>query len=405
LTNTAAQVAAPSQKNEQAKKIEDAIRALNFFLGGSTDHGDVDNDYLLKMRSVLSDLAARSLISLTEDHFTIHRLVQDTFRLSIPREKKAFWIQIGLDILKSYLSNTPPSYKSASWNIWKELESHVHMIIAHARAYHIGEPTIALINELGNYFYIQSRYDEAEILLREGLQFSEKTYGSDHRVVSHLLNIFGAVLYEKKKLDEAASVLNRALSISEKIGGVGFSEDTTTLNNLGVVLRDKGSFSEAESLFKHALLIDEKRYGEHHQNIGRTLNNLAQLLSMTHRIQEAEKLYRRAIRIFRNSFGNEHPHLAIALNNLAVVLYKTDKLDEAEILFREAIDIDRKIFGADHVNLAIRYLNLGNFLFNRIGQSAEAKDLCHQALDIFKKKLGDMHPYTKSAQRMVEHFF
>jgi len=311
------------------------------------------------VRSLLAELAGWSMIALEQESFTMHRLVQDSIRLTIPKDKLKAWVSLALEVVNQYIPAAPPSNDVRSWHIWKSVDTHVRAVVSHADGEGITEPTTRLMNDLALYLKTHARFDDAEPMYRRALQIDEQALGKDHPKIA------------------------------------------TELNNLAELLRATNHTKEAEPLIRRALEIDEKYFGKDHHKVGIPLNNLAQLLHDTNRLKEAEPLMRRVAEILQNPGGEPFPNYSTALNNLALLLKETNRLDEAEPMYRRALEIDEQSFGKDHPNVA-RDLNNLALLLQARNRLKDAEPLMRRALEIFEKSLGPDHPNTMKVRENLE---
>jgi tetratricopeptide (TPR) repeat protein len=419
-----------------SEKISKAVLLLSFpRKRESSRAGFTPPKSKLDIRGLLAELSDYSLIKLTESTFTIHRLVQDSIRLSIPEKSLKPLTQIILDIISDYIPTEPPATDIRSWYIWKPIESHLSTLLPRYECLEILEPTGHLSNNLALYLITLSRFAEAEQLMRRTFQINQIALGSHHPIVATCLSNLAALLKVTNRLTEAEFLYRRALEIDEKSLGKDHPNVAIRLNNLAQLLKATNRLKEAEPLMRQALQIDEKSFGSEHPNVARDINNLAdllqdtnrpkeaeplmrrvieifekslgpdhpnvataldnlaELLRTTNRLKEAEPLYHRALKTFEKSLGSDNPDVAIVLNNLAQLLKATNRLKEAEPLMRRALEIDEKSFGKDHPNVAIGLNNLAQLLkdTNRL---TEAEPLMHRALEIDEKSFGKDHPHV-----------
>jgi len=353
------------------------------------------------VRGLLAELAGWSMINLADEDFTMHRLVQDSIRLSIPEDRRKAWAKLALELVNQHIPADPQADDVRSWYIWEPAESHVAAIVAHADGLGIGEPTTRLMGDLALYFKTRARFDEAESMCRRALAIVEKSFGEEHPNVAPHLNNLAALLLETNRLVEPEPMMRRALAIDEQSFGKDHPDVSRDLNNLAMLLKETNRLEEAEPLMRRTLAIDEQSFGEDHPDVAVDLNNLAQLLEATNRLEEAEPMYRRALAIDEQSFGKDHPKVAIRLSNIAALLYTTNRFAEAEPMFRRALTIDEQSFGEDHPNVAIRLNNLA-MLLKDTNRLAEAEPLMRRALKIFEKSLGPDHPNTQAVRGNLE---
>ncbi|TKJ37788.1 MAG: tetratricopeptide repeat protein [Planctomycetes bacterium B3_Pla] len=343
------------------------------------------------VRGLLAELAGWSMITLEQECFTMHRLVQDSTRLSIPEDRRKPWAKLALELVNQYIPADPPPDDVRSWATWKLVDSHVAAIVAHADGLDIREPTTRLMNNLAVYVVTRARFDDAEPMYRRALEIDEQALGKDHPKVATRLNNLAELLRVTNRLTEAEPMYRRALVIDERSLGKDHPNVAIRLNNLAQLLQATNRLDKAEPMMRRALVIDEQAFGKNRPRVAIDLNNLATLLLNTNRLAEAEPLMRRVVEILENPGGDPLPNYAGALNNLAQLLQDTNRFDEAEPLMRRALEIDEQSFGKDHPDVAIELNNLAQLL-QATNQLNEAEPLIRRALEIDEQFFGKDHP-------------
>jgi tetratricopeptide (TPR) repeat protein len=332
-----------------SEKISEAASLLSFpRKRESSRAGFTPPKSKFDIRSILAELAGYSLIKLTESSFTIHRLVQDSIRLSIPEKSLKLLTQIILDIVNVHLPTESPQ-DIRSWYIYKLLDPHLSLLLSLADKLDILKPTSRIMNEFGLYLKTLARFKQAESLYNRAHQIDEKLFSPDHPEVATHLNNLAGLFMATNRFPEAEPLMRRALEIDEKSLDIDHPSVARDLSNLAQILKDTNRFKEAEPLMRRALEIDENSSGSDHHNVAIDMNNLAQLLQATNRLKEAEPLMRRVVEICKKSLGVEHPNVATAaLGNLALLLKATNRLTEAEPLMKRALKIFEDSLGHDH---------------------------------------------------------
>jgi tetratricopeptide (TPR) repeat protein len=275
----------------------------------------------------------------------MHRLVQLVTREQLSEDERKVELPQALKVVNAAFIGDPTDVRS--WPVLIPLAGHAAEVVRHADQAGIGEPTARLMNQVGLLFGEQTRFVEAEALLRRALAIDEQSFGADHPNVAIRFNNLASLLHATNRLGEAEPLLRRALAIDQQSFGADHPNVAIQLNNLAQLLQDTNRLGEAEPLLRRALAIDQQSFGADHPNVARDLNNLAQLLQDTNRLGEAEPLMRRALAIDQQSFGADHPRVAIQLNNLAQLLKATNRLGEAEPLMRRYVEIFHQ-FGLKH---------------------------------------------------------
>jgi len=301
--------------------------------------------------------------------------------------------------------------KDASWLLIAntDTESTMYFEISEYIRYSYGDPCIGIkesftaeipeelpeksnyLMDIGNLYYSNGCYREAEPLFKQALEIRRKIYGEYHPDVAKSLNNLAVLYSEEGRYAQAEPLHKQSLEIRRKIYGEYHPDVAKSLNNLAVLYDKEGRNDEAEALYKQALEIRRKIYGEYHSDVVTTLNGLARLYWNELRYEDAEALLKQELEIEKKIYDEYHPDITKSLNNLAVLYSEEGKYDEAEALYKQALEIRRKIYGQNNPEVP-RSLNNLAVLYSEEGRNDEAEALYKQALEILRKIYGEYHP-------------
>ena len=259
--------------------------------------------------------------------------------------------------------------------------------------------------ELGNTYYVQRKYAEAEPFyfrateiaessgidqrtlsyqldslgmtrhfegkdlaalpaLERALSLREKALGPDNENVVPLLADLAAVQSALLKRDQAEASLRRALTLQDKMIGPDRARTAATMIQLAGVLDAEAKYEEAERYYRDSLKNREALFGSENGAVSDSLLALAEFLRLRGRNPEAEPLYRRSMHIREKLYGPDSLAVATGANGLSLTLRNMKKFDEAEILLLHAIDIAEKSEGADGLRVT-RFLGNLSVLYRR----------------------------------------
>jgi tetratricopeptide (TPR) repeat protein len=345
----------------------------------------------LDLRDALAELADHSLVKRSDDEpaFSVHRLVQDATRRTLPEAEILPCVTRALQWVNEAFKGDPTDVRD--WPVLEPLLPHARAAVGFADERHVPEPTARLMNQVGSLLKQRAQFTQAEPLCRRALAIDEDYYGPCHPNVATDLNNLAGLLQVTDHRAEAEPLWRRALAIDEDYYGPHHPSVATDLNNLAQLLQDQNQLAEAEPLMRRALSIDEDCFGSDHPNVAVRLSNLAGLLQVTNRVSEAEPLLGRALAIWEQCFGSNDPNVASCLNNLAQLFKVTNRLTEAEKMMRRALEINENFFGLDHPSVAVPLNNLA-LLLKDTGRFAEADQPLRRALAIWEQSLGKNHP-------------
>ena len=364
----------------------------------------------LTLNRVLKTLRSYSLIELTAESFSVHRLLQAVCRdrLQMPGFSKKPgifgpqpFVAAAVKLVNDALPGDSP-INVASWPVIQTLLPHAQSVATHAERLGI-EPqaTGRLLNHVGLYLRIRAEFAEAKSVLERAVSIGEQALGSDHPNVAIRVNNLGSVLKDLGDLPGARQAFERALKVGEKAFGPDHPNVAIRVNNLGSVLQDLGDLPGARQEFERALQIFEKVLGPDHPNVATVLNNLGGVLRDLGDLPGARQAFERALKIFEKVLGPDHPNFATVLNNLGGVLRDLSDLPGARQAFERALGIDEQAFGPDHPEIATDVNNLGNVLRD-LGDLPGARQAFERAVGIFREFLGDEHPKTRNVRENLE---
>jgi serine/threonine-protein kinase len=252
-----------------------------------------------------------------------------------------------------------------------------------------GDLEVESIVALGLLRADQARFEEAERLVREGLEKSRKALPAGHPAIAAATDALGRVLEEKGAYDQAIPVLTEAVRM-RSADGHSSAELAASLYELANVHFYAGHYDESRKLNERVLAIHRQVYGERHPRVAEVLVNLGAIEQERGNYQVAERFHRQALEITRAFYGEEHYRTAANMTAVARALVFEDRYDEAMVLLRSAVTIQEKVFGPDHPRVASALNELGNVAIRR-AQYAEAKTTFARVAGIYRKVHGDKH--------------
>lgn len=282
----------------------------------------------------------------------------------------------------------------------RDLTSQFEGYLSHLKA--TDSPELAdSLERLGELYYKQGRYLEAEPLLQKVLTLRQQLLGSNHSDVATSLNNLAELYRLQGRYSEAEPLYLRSLEIMKRQLDAGHPDIATCLNNLAILYYTQGRYSEAETIFAKSLEIRERQLGSDHLEVASNLTNLAEIYRSQGRYSEAEPLYLRSLEIMKRQLDLDHPEIAISLNNLALLYHAQGRYSEAEKLFLQSLEIKENQLGTEHPSVVNSLNNLAGLYLSQC-RYAEAESLLMRTLTLRQKLLGEHHPDTINSLRGVE---
>ena len=348
-------------------------------LGGSEDTGKLAVD------EALGVLASYSMITLSPDTVSMHRLVQAVMLARNPPGYQG--PPIGSDsplaMALEWLNDAIPAdlRTVAAWPLLSSLVPHAENLAARFQP---GSQPLTLgraQNALGIFLNSQGQYDRALAMHESASAITEATVGPDDPSTATMVGSLASTYNYLGRHAEALPLEQRALAITEAALGPDHPDTALRLDNLAYTYSELGRDAEALPLRRRALAITEATLGPDHPRTATTLSNLAYTYKGLGRHAEALPLQQRALAISEATLGPDHPDTAIRLGNLAVTYWRLGRHADALPLEQRALQIIEAALGPDHPDVALRLDNLA-VTYRELGQADKALPLEQRALRI-----------------------
>jgi CHAT domain-containing protein/tetratricopeptide (TPR) repeat protein len=172
---------------------------------------------------------------------------------------------------------------------------------------------VVFLGSLAGFYKDQARYDEAELLVEEGIGIRTEA-GLGDQLAIPTLNL--AEIYRLQgRYDDAIPRYQRAIAIAQKT--LPPLEVAEFHNQIASAYADMGRPKDAETQFRQALAVADSATDASPQIVAQFKNDLGVLLAREGRVDEGEKYLKEAIALREGVFGPNHPLVAVCLTQLA----------------------------------------------------------------------------------------
>ncbi len=239
---------------------------------------------------------------------------------------------------------------------------------------------------IGEVYYAQGRWDQAERILRAALEKYARLYGPDRPEIVESSNTLANVLARKGLLPEAEALLRKSLEIERREVRRGHPAGRAmaiVLSDLGSLLDNKGD-KTAEAYLREALPYASQLTGKDRAVLAMLNNDLSVVAYRNGDLDEAERLLRRAIDEYRKLPAGSYSEMGASLSNLGGLLVKKGRYAEAEPFIREGLEVRRKLLGNSHMDTAMSLYRLSDLLYTT-GDYRGAEDAARESVQIFHR--------------------
>jgi tetratricopeptide (TPR) repeat protein len=345
----------------------------------------------LAIDKALGDLARLSLITLTNETFSVHRLLQAVEQDALNPAERQSYIIVALELLDRFAPDQ--AEVTSNLHVWRQLASHVDALLRHTEDEGVDTTLIdTLRRKFGLFLKASAAYAHAREIFERAITAAERRSPRDDAEVARNLNNLAEVMTEMNQLQDAEPLYDKALEIRVKVLGRQHVDVAEIIGNLALVYSKQGRYADADLYYNQALDILRKAEDTSPSKLARSLNNSASFYLKQGQYERAESLLREALKIHE---AHADPDQAQSLSDLASVYYSQSEYARAEEPCKKALAIWEKTLGPDHPELATGLNNLGA-LYYKQGRYAEAEPIYERALAIWKTGLGPEHPAVAS---------
>jgi len=342
----------------------------------------------LNLSLARGQLVGSSLLHLQDDRYSLHQLVRDHVKATMPLEDDAeqelrlkhalHYLEVsqhadnklggketaaGLSLLDRELENIRAGME---WSRRLGRKQGWQLVRRYAFA-------------LAKFFDVRGMWPEWAEWAQAGLQACERL--GDSHGMAQTYNNLGVVYAKQGEWQRAIQLFQQALEITERLGdSQGMAE---TYNNLGLVYADQGEWQRAIELYEQSLEIMERLRDSH--GMAKTYGNLGAVYYRQGEWQRAIELYEKDLEISER-LGDTHG-MAHTYTSLGLVYADQGEWQRAIQLFEQALEIMQRL--GDSQGMAQTYGNLGA-VYYRQGEWQRAIELYEKDLAI-SQRLGDSH--------------
>ncbi|MEV1003036.1 FxSxx-COOH system tetratricopeptide repeat protein [Nonomuraea sp. NPDC050202] len=356
-----------------------------------------DGETAPDVQDALGHLAAYNMITLDDEHVTVHRLVQAVARTPDPEDphRQATDLDTARGLATVLLAEVvPESGKDPDdWPIWRALLPHITALADHTSPDTDSTFTAFLLNATGLFLGDQGAVFDAIDCLERAAEAFERLEGADHLAALTCRNNLAGAYESAGRLDRAAVLYDSTLAACERVLDAGHPLTLTSRNNLAGAYLLTGRLERAVALYETTLAASEQVLGADHPDTLTTRNNVAYVHQMTGDLGRAIPLHEATLADRERILGLDHPDTLQSRTNLAGAYRMAGDLNRAISLF-EAILADReRILGADHPDTLNSRNNLAGALAEA-GELSRAIPMLEAILADRERVLGADHPDT-----------
>jgi tetratricopeptide (TPR) repeat protein len=322
---------------------------------------------------------------------TVHPLVSRAVRFRDENPERAHQLRAAaVKIMVILLSGTSDDIR---------LHQGVELEVAHARELAKvlrDDADERLVLLLAQYDRTRGAYQSAALLLRQYLEYCQRTLGTEHPQTVSWTSALATMLEQAGDLAGARALHEKVLAIREPGLGTEHPETLTSLSNLASTLASQGNLTRALQLLEDVLRVQRRVFGSSHPDTLTSMNNVAEVLRRLGDFSRARKLHGEVLEVRRRTLGLEHIDTLTSMSNFGLLLRAAGELDRARALQKEALELRQRVLGLEHPDTVTSMSNLADVLGAQ-GHLKKARALQEEVLGVRRRVLPVEHPEVSVA--------
>jgi len=348
---------------------------------------------------MLKHLESYSLIVITANTISIHRLIQKIVRDRINPDGKLIWINKLLRLMNEMFNFDRKALDT--WKSCSRLFPHILALFDNAKDMDIIDDVIGiLLNKLGDYLIHIEEFKEAEKILHLAHSTNERAFGPVHPEVAKVISNLGGIKFLYNDYEDALQHTKKAYEIYKSSYGQDNTVVAEELINIGYILIILDEFKEALKHYKEAMDINVKIKGLEHPDVGNCLIDIGYIKVKLGNQKEGLGDVEKGLEILEKGFGLKHPLVSIAYVNLGTIFKEIGDYKKAFECFEKSYIISKEIFGANNSKIGRALMRLG-LVKLELGMVDEALSFFEKGLTISKKLYGLNHVDVGLALRCI----
>lgn len=218
---------------------------------------------------------------------------------------------------------------------------------------------------LGRAMASHRRYDRAASVLEDVLATRRAARVSDPIAIAEAAYELAKVYGRQSKFEQADGLLREALDTRTRAFGPSDERTLEVQHSLGGNLNLWKRYDQAEVIFRD-VVARQRQVNPDSWRLPKALNDLSAAIRPQGRFEEALEVSRESLAELERIMGSEHKHVPVAIANVVANLISLERFDEARPLVERGHAIRVKIFGPDDPRAADSLLLMAN-LERRIG--------------------------------------
>lgn len=276
---------------------------------------DTSNKQMQILEEVLQILKRYSLVKVSDNFITVHRLVQAWMKSKHNTQKANEIMKTSASAIKSVFPWKDKTYHNM--NFLRLLYPHIDYIKKENDKKETVEVSIDILPSLAEYFFTYGDHGKSYLLLSEALAACNNYPKCNPKALNLILYNLGRSNIYLNSIYKAKDNLEKALKLSRIYFGEKSEEVADIYRYLGKVHLSLGNTILAENYYKKSVNIKAEILGANHPRTAVSMYSLGAYYNLCGDFILSNKILGVAKKNIEDYFGNDHVVVAYVLNHIA----------------------------------------------------------------------------------------
>jgi|GEM_PF-1901886 len=361
-----------------------------------------DDISIINLNRKLSMLRNYSLVKLTPDSLSIHRLVHSHLRYGHTPKKKLALLLKGARTIKDIFNSN--HHIDTDVDFLKLMVPQIEGFMAQLQKITSENNYIDLISIAGDIYFSLGDYNTSFQMHSNALTILKKHFVNNYTSMLHTLLQLGNIEFILRNNNNSLRFLTQALQINKEHLGTNSIEVAYILCSLGRTYCETGDYNQCLKYLENSLLIQENHPGKDDLYKALTFGYIGSAYRKLNDYDKSLEFLRTSLKFQEKLLGRDHLYTSEAIKDLGITQRRLGNYEESLRLLEKALKIQEKHLGKDNLEVGYTLHQLG-IVYRKLGHYKKSLLLLEKAQELEEKHLGVGHLYTSYNLRQLASTF
>lgn len=347
-----------------------------------------DSEAATSLFDILKLLQNYSLVNISHNGVSIHRLVQSWRLKTLTKEEKLSLVRKGVTLIEELYPRKNQTTEDVK--LIRALLPHAEMFFFHLGGNKDTIDHANIYSIVADFVYTLGEYGKSKEYVENAIKIYQKSYPNNKAEIAYFIHQLGMTYRALGEYEYSRRYLYKALKLKRDLYKNDNLEVAYTLYQIGKTYRATEDYNLSKKYLDESLNIRERLLPKKHLEIAHTYHQLAKTHRKLGNYKIAEKLLLEDLKIKKQNLGEDHMEVAHTYHQLGTISHLLGNYLQSIDFSKKALKYFKENLGEEHIvssdiiyQMGVTYREIGNF-------TDSIKYLEHD-LKINMKNLGKNH--------------